>query len=549
VASLAPDDPVSGWTVDTGTAPEEFTGTVVGVLEGGIAPGIDMILVRLTSDEIDRVGGIWSGMSGSPVYDESDRLIGAVSYGLALGPSPVAGVTPAARMYELLDNPPAAGTEQPADKQAWAGADEVPLPRSLAEQLVESGDASTAEASSGLKRLPLPVAVSGLSDRGLDRLAKRLDLDNVSYYRSGSATGAAADPSVIVPGGNLAASLAYGDLSFGGVGTVTAVCGNEVLAFGHPAFWTGASAMTLHGADALMVQEDPTLTPFKVANITAPLGRITDDRMPGLRGALGPLPRGTTVRSYAEARGRSRSGRTVITYRDLVPDLTSSAHLANVDRVFDGISDGTARVRWVVRGTRPDGASFELVRTDRFASRWDITWESSFAPYSHLWQLQSWPRGRARIDEVRLQSFVWDRLAQYRIKAVQARQKGRWVNVQRKGLVRARRGGELKLRIVLASYQNLAGTARVRLDMPIPRRRAGITAPLRLVGGNSVSEWGGTQPATFSGLVTKLERQTRNDEIVASLGRRDDGRPWRVRSPLVWRVVGGSYALRVRLTR
>src|SRR5262245_51372609 len=57
------DMPVTGMTVSTGTDPDQFTGSVLGVLNDGIAPGIDMIMVRLTNDEINRVGGIWAGMS------------------------------------------------------------------------------------------------------------------------------------------------------------------------------------------------------------------------------------------------------------------------------------------------------------------------------------------------------------------------------------------------------------------------------------------------------------------------------------------------------
>ena len=91
VQSLTKGAPVTGLTVGEGTQPDGFTGEVIGVLDNGIMPGLDMILVRLTSTEINRVGGIWSGMSGSPVYAADGRLIGAVSYGLAAGPSKVAG--------------------------------------------------------------------------------------------------------------------------------------------------------------------------------------------------------------------------------------------------------------------------------------------------------------------------------------------------------------------------------------------------------------------------------------------------------------------------
>ena len=70
VEELTSGQDVTGLTVTQGTAPEGFEGEVLGVLQDGIAPGLDMVMVRLSSAEIDRVGGIWQGMSGSPVYAE-----------------------------------------------------------------------------------------------------------------------------------------------------------------------------------------------------------------------------------------------------------------------------------------------------------------------------------------------------------------------------------------------------------------------------------------------------------------------------------------------
>jgi len=126
-ASLTSGQPVHGLTVDGSagplgsagaTQPDTFTGTVLGVVNDGIAPGLDMIMVQLSSSEIDRVGGIWEGMSGSPVYAADGRLIGAVAYGLSSGPSPVAGVTPAADMEALLDQAPATAAAAPAARVA-----------------------------------------------------------------------------------------------------------------------------------------------------------------------------------------------------------------------------------------------------------------------------------------------------------------------------------------------------------------------------------------------------------------------------------------------
>src|SRR4051794_39586186 len=130
VASLARGQAVTGLTVSQGTEPDGFTGQVIGVLKDGIMPGLDMIMVRLSSPEIDRVG-VWAGMSGSPVYAQDGRLIGAVSYGLAFGPSPVAGVTPAADMQQLLDDPHASMLK-PARR--------VDIPERMEARIVAKGD-------------------------------------------------------------------------------------------------------------------------------------------------------------------------------------------------------------------------------------------------------------------------------------------------------------------------------------------------------------------------------------------------------------------------
>ena len=67
---------------------------MLGVLTDGIEPGVDMVMAKLTSPDDRRRGGIWEGMSGSPVYAADGSLIGAVSYTLAWAPTPIAGITP-----------------------------------------------------------------------------------------------------------------------------------------------------------------------------------------------------------------------------------------------------------------------------------------------------------------------------------------------------------------------------------------------------------------------------------------------------------------------
>ena len=87
----------TGYTVERGNTAEAFTANVLGRISNGVAPGIDMIMAELSSPALDRAGGVWAGMSGSPVYAEDGRLMGAVAYGLAWN-SKIAGITPAESM-------------------------------------------------------------------------------------------------------------------------------------------------------------------------------------------------------------------------------------------------------------------------------------------------------------------------------------------------------------------------------------------------------------------------------------------------------------------
>jgi len=467
VGSLAAGQPVTGLTVSQGTTPEPFTGEVLGVVNDGIAPGLDMILARLTSAEIDRVGGIWAGMSGSPVYAADGRLIGAVAYGLAFGPSPVAGITPAADMAKLLEATPSTGV--PGSPTA-----RVRVPQAVARAIVVGGDASAREVGGGLSRLPVPLGISGMTtQRRLNQAAKRLDLKNVKVFRAGRAA-AAAETATIVPGGNLAASVSYGDLSAVGVGTATAVCGGEVLAFGHPMTFTGPSTLTMHGADAVLVQEDPTLVPFKVANPTGPVGIIDQDRLAGLHGVLGTAPATTRVRSVASTdTGASRAGTTFISVPDAVPEIGTFALIANQDRVFDAFGKGSARVRWTVTGTRANGRTFQYTHLDRYASPFDISFEPFFDIADQLFLLHNNEFEAVQITNIGYTSLMSRSMRSFTARTVQRKVAGVWRTERDPGFgERPRRQLVLRLRGGRRGIRRLVQRPGPAVRQRAPQRRA-----------------------------------------------------------------------------
>lgn len=510
-AQLTKGQPVTGLTVDgvnSATDPTQFTGTVLGVLKDGIAPGLDMIMARLTSPEIDRVGGIWQGMSGSPVYASDGRLVGAVAYGLSFGPSPVAGITPAADMEALLG--------QQATTTAAAPAARVAIPSRIARVVVAAGDATRGQVSGGMTQLRIPFVVSGLSTaKRMHQARKLLHLGNVRFMR-GSAVGAGTTSASIVPGGNLAASLSYGDVTAAGIGTATAVCGSQVLGFGHPMLFSGPSTLTMHGAETLYVQEDSTFAPFKVANLTGPVGSIDQDRRAGIRGQVGPLPATSPVTSYVEAEGRSRTGTTLVSVQSLFPDLATTHVLADQDRVLDAVGPGSGQATWTIKGLREDGTPFHLRRSDLYASPYDISGTVGFTLYDTLYQLMNNSTETVTFSSVRTSSSLNLQYRHFQVAQLQVRQAGHWVTARRHRALSLRAGAVADLRVKLTSTE---GVRWIPLRLAVPGRAAGQSGSLEVLGGNNFGGGFGGDGSSggLDAVLHRLRTAPHHNEVIARL--------------------------------
>ena len=508
VSGLAKDQPVSGLTVTQGTEPGEFSGKVLGVLEDGIMPGIDMIMVRLGSDTngVDKRihdVGIWSGMSGSPVYAEDGRLIGAVSYGLSYGPSTVAGVTPAADMRALL----ASGAPDAAP------AARVEVPERMEARVVASGAATEDEVESGLSQLKLPFGMSGLGQRRFEQVAAELDIPGVRMMRMGTASAAAGvDASSLVAGGNLAAAVSYGDISYAGVGTATMVCGDEVVGFGHPMMWAGPTGLSLHPAEAIYVQEDPAWAGFKVANIGGPVGTIDQDRMAGIAGFVGELPETSTITSHVTSETGERTGQSFVNVASWVPDVALSHLLTNEDRVFDGVGKGSGTVSYVVTGTRQDGTPFAVTRSDVYADQYDLTWATAWDLYMTLARLEYNGIEDVSIDAVSTDSDLSRDYTHASIEDVRLKQGREWVSLSESRRLVLVAGTTAQLRVDLLTTD--AGSSSVRMELPVRRQDAGRSGWLEVFGGNSREDGFGGRNVTVDKLLERIEGAVHNDDIV-----------------------------------
>ncbi|HET9422200.1 MAG TPA: hypothetical protein VFO49_13765 [Nocardioides sp.] len=531
IAEVGAGDPVDGLTVSKGTTPEPFTGEVVGVLKDGIAPGLDMVIMDLSSPEIDRVGGIWAGMSGSPVYAEDGRLIGAVAYGLAFGASPVAGITP----YEEMDDYLKVTEGRPGKIEVGKG---------LADKIARGTDVTARQAAQGFTQLPMALGVSGLTAK---RLAQGQDADRDylgrrdTYVVGKAAEEDAPDTSTIVAGGNIAAALAYGDITAAGVGTVTSVCDGQVVAFGHPMFFSGPTTLSLHGADALYVQEESLGAPFKVANLGGPVGTITDDRLSGITGDFSELLGTTTITSTVTLGKRIREGKTVVNIPAAGAEMTFNEHIANHDSVVDGITGGSAAQGYTITGTDADGSAFEITFDDRFQSTNDITFDSAFDVADIVWGLTSIEG--VTVDTVTMYSDVSPDRAAYSVTAVQQRKNGEWVKVTRKEPATIKAGRTLQLRAVLSGP---SGTQFANYSFAVPKRYHDKNGFVYVTGGNWTYSEAPWQP-TVDKIAKAVEAQVRNDETQAQFSISDNKgeRVTTVVSGAVDKVVDGDRRVKV----
>jgi len=548
-ADLQVGQPVDGATVSQGTTPAAFQGTVEGVMENGIGPGLDLVMVRLSSPEIDRVGGIWQGMSGSPVYTADDQLIGAVAYGLAFGPSTLAGVTPAAEMQKMLTSAPSAATAPP---------ETVRLPASLKTRLARSGVATTAQLNAGLSQLRMPVGVSGLTSRRFQQVAPVLRLGDVQPMATGTQA-VSEDPIGIVAGGNMAASLSNGLVTAAGIGTATMVCGTEVVGFGHPFNFTGTSTMRLHGASAVGIQEDPTVAGFKLANLGAPIGTVTEDHLAGIKGVVGNQPVSGTISATSQVGAAQQSGTTTVSVPDVFVDTAFLHLLAVQDRVLDRVGKGAGTVAWTIRGVRQNGRPFAFSYSDLFADPFDISFAPAVALAGHLVALQENGREDVRMTSVTASTRLDRPFSSFTIRRVDHRIHGAWVPMSQARTVGMPAGTTRRLRITLVSRQT--ATRQVIVRVRVPAGAAGGFGQLQVIGGNSgafddsafLDEGfgffdegiGQTVPQVIAG----LKAIPKHNEVVATL--RFPGAPGTARRPTtgkatLGRVVDGGRFFSVR---
>lgn len=367
----------TGWTVIDGTEPVSFDVEIIGVQPDAIVPGFPVIAVKASGPAIEQAGGIAAGFSGSPVY-RADKLVGSVSWVMGWGADPhYGGLTPGALMVDILGYPsgrPGRATTLPA---------RIPLRDEIRRAIARDAGTRLAAVPNGLDQIPLPVVVSGTRHRPVREIARRFERGGtpVVAYRAGSAPAPVTPTSASLrPGDAVAATISYGDITVAGIGTATIVCGDLVVAFGHPFDHAGArTAGGLNGAEILTTV--PGDEPFKLGNVGGFHGRLDQDRLAGIRGVEGVMPSLIPVTSTIANRdtGRSRHGETQLAVHSAwLRRVAAYHHEANVNAILDA-ERGTVDATWTIElvvGGKPLTIEIDDMLAGRWISYrvWDVTY-------------------------------------------------------------------------------------------------------------------------------------------------------------------------------
>lgn len=524
----------TGLTVVQGRDPVAFDVEVLGVLRDALLPGRHLIVVEASGPDIDRVGGVWFGMSGSPVYVD-DKLLGAVAWGFSFGPSPVVGLTSAEDMAEVL--------LLEGDGSSEKAPSRIHLPPRLRRVAARRGGLTPAQAEQGMVQMKVPFSISGVAGRGIRRIGEVVrdtGLPLIPYAGASAPAPAgplAAEP--LEPGDSLAGVLSFGDVTSGAIGTATFVCPEFAVGFGHPFFWQGSLPFAATHAETLTIWPDPVFGPFKLATVEEVLGVIDQDRFAGIRAALGREPTLIPITSSTAAlnTGRSRDGRTDVVDSEFVPFLAFSHLFSNIDSAFDQISGGSSSVGWTITGTRESGEPWALARRNVYVSRFDISFGSGFELLGQLISLLENPFEEIEFSSVHVTPTVQEPQRRYRMTGVEVSVNGGPFIERRR--VRVRKGDVVVARLLLHDAQEedpaLADTV-AEFTTVVPRLRgAGFLEMRAGTRGAPPLEClffpeecvADTGVGSFDELLTFLEGQPTNDEIRATLltdrGARDRG--------------------------
>ena len=370
---------------------ENFDVNIIGVTDDGKGSK-RMIMAKASGEVINRTGGILQGMSGSPIYIDG-KLVGALAATFKEMDPYTFFITPIESMLELwtLPDPKAQvntfrrvkdkttpDKTEPADKTDKS-AEDSKAPENKPDDKISPEKSSDETKKDELKpEKPAEVTelgayhLGGFNASGAEFLRRELGLINLNSMPASADRGIVLD-ATLEPGSSLGVAIICGDFSLGATGTVTAVDGKKILAFGHSFTHAGNVNYFMTDASVIGSVSGKTAPGVKLAGIGHIIGRINQDRDSGVAGMLGSFPAVVpiTVTVKDNALGKQETFHATIAYNEsLLPKLGASIAYTALSKMADSLAESTVEIEFSVKtDSIPDG---EIARKNMFYNPSDV---------------------------------------------------------------------------------------------------------------------------------------------------------------------------------
>lgn len=185
------------------------------------------------------------------------------------------------------------------------------------------------------------------------------------------------------PGSPVGVAAVYGDFTVGATGTVTAVEGKKVLAFGHSFAHKGNTNFFMTDATVIGTVNGQT-DGMKLANVGNIIGRINQDRGCGIAGILGVYPSTVSIRLKVADRSLNRKmyfAAQCAYDEDILPAVSAAIPVAAIARTCDSGAPATIGVKFRVKSNvfaaaappeaSPEEKSLDIERYNLFYSAGD----------------------------------------------------------------------------------------------------------------------------------------------------------------------------------
>ena len=348
--------------IDNSGIIETFDVDIVGLMDNGKGSE-KMIMAKASGNVVQKTGGVLQGMSGSPVY-VNGKLVGALATGLKEMSPYTFFIRPIESMLKLWNLPDekainkyvqnAKKSEEVAEEK---NSDELAAEKaeSAEEEFVAANTTETVEVDENKIEEKSALFFSGFDVGGSNFLKRELaplGWNNLFASNSAGSGKTILYNAKVEPGSAIGVAVVCGDFLVGATGTVTAVDGKKILAFGHPFTHAGNVNFFMTDANVIGSISGTSGIGIKVSGVGNIIGRVNQDREAGIAGIIGSFPSVVPISVTVKDNSldKTETFDASIAYNEnLVPKLGAAIAYSALSKTADSLAESTVTVDFGIK--------------------------------------------------------------------------------------------------------------------------------------------------------------------------------------------------------